>query len=195
MDSTDSRDEALIGENAFNDMLHDGVCLPKSTSQAKKIIDACRNDCMLFWKDTSPTTSSLNVCSRCGASRYIVNKDGDSSGKQVYIVEYMRWHVIKCLKYGFMRHISDSPSWKHLYALYPDFESKIRNIRLGLVSDGFNPFGNMSNSYSTWPIVIYVYNLPPWMCMKQPNLFMSLLILGPRGPENDIDVYLRPLVS
>lgn len=60
-------------------MLPDEVCLPKSSFQAKKIIDAFRNDCMLFSKDTS----SLNVCSRCGASRYIVNKDGDSSGKQV----------------------------------------------------------------------------------------------------------------
>lgn len=103
--------------------------------------------------------------------------------------------MIGCPKDGFMRHLSDSPSWKHLYALYVDFESEIHNIRLGLASDGFNSFGNMSISYSTWPIVISVYNLPPWMCMKQPNLFMSFLIPDSSAQGNDIYVYLRPLVS
>jgi hypothetical protein len=27
-----------------------------------------------------------------------------------------------------------------------------RNLRLGLATDGFNSFGNMSNSYSMWPV-------------------------------------------
>lgn len=40
-----------------------------------------------------------------------------------------------------------------------------------------------------------VYNLPPWLCMKQPYLFLSLLIPGPKGPGNNIDMYLQPLVE
>ncbi|CAN6581586.1 unnamed protein product [Malus baccata var. baccata] len=89
----------------------------------------------------------------------------------------------------------DSPAWKHLDNIYPDFASEIRNVRLGLASDGFNPFGKMRNDHSTWPVVLSVYNLPPWMCMKQPNLLLSLLIPGPRSPGKDIDVYMRPLID
>ena len=31
--------------------------------------------------------------------------------------------------------------------------------------------------------------------MKEPFLFLSLLIPGPRAPGNEIDVYLRPLID
>ena len=94
-----------------------------------------------------------------------------------------------------MRHPSDSPAWKHLDNLYPEFGSEIRNVRLGLASDGFNPFGKMRQDHTTWPVVLSVYNLPPWMCMKQPNLLLSLLIPGPRSPGKEIDVYMRPLID
>ncbi|CAN6556468.1 unnamed protein product [Malus baccata var. baccata] len=113
----------------------------------------------------------------------------------VHMAEHMRWHAIECPKDEFMRHPLDSPAWKHLDNLYPDFALEIRNVRLGLASDGFNPFGKMRNDHSTWPVVLSVYNLPPWMCMKQPNLLLSLLIPGPRSPGKEIDVYMRPLID
>eukprot|EP00268_Persea_americana_P004200 TRINITY_DN11326_c0_g1_i4.p1 TRINITY_DN11326_c0_g1~~TRINITY_DN11326_c0_g1_i4.p1 ORF type:complete len:166 (-),score=17.40 TRINITY_DN11326_c0_g1_i4:1313-1810(-) len=53
----------------------------------------------------------------------------------------------------------------------------------------------MSNSYSMWPMMLIPYNLPPWKCMKEPFLFMSLLIPGPKAFGNDIDVYLVPLID
>ena len=31
--------------------------------------------------------------------------------------------------------------------------------------------------------------------MKEPYSLMSLLILGPENPGNDIDVFLRPLID
>ena len=68
-------------------------------------------------------------------------------------------------------------------------------MRLGLSSDDFNPFGNMSHSYSMWPIILVPYNLPSWKCMKEPFLMMSLLILGPHSPGREIDLYLRPLID
>ncbi|KAK9183557.1 hypothetical protein WN944_026710 [Citrus x changshan-huyou] len=43
--------------------------------------------------------------------------------------------------------------------------------------------------------MIFPYNLPPWMCMKEPYMFMSFLIPGPKGAGNDIDAYLRPLIN
>jgi len=47
---------------------------------------------------------------------------------------------------------------------------------------GFNPFGNMSSSHSTWPVMLVPYNLSPWMCMEQPYFMLSLIIPGPSAP-------------
>jgi len=94
-----------------------------------------------------------------------------------------------------MRHPDDSIACKNFDSQYPYFAADSRNVRLGLVSDGFNPFGNMSNSYNVWPVVLVLYNLPPWRCMKYPYLIISILIPGPKAPENDIDVCLQPLID
>ncbi|GJV43496.1 transposon protein, CACTA, En/Spm sub-class [Tanacetum coccineum] len=53
----------------------------------------------------------------------------------------------------------------------------------------------MSSRHSTWPVLLCVYNLPPWLCMKRKYIMMSLLIQGPKQPGNDIDVYLEPLIE
>jgi hypothetical protein len=67
-------------------------------------------------------------------------------------------------------------------------------VRLGLISNGFNPFGNMSNSHNTWPVMLVLYNLPR-MCMKQTSFILSLIIPGPSSPGMGIDVYLQPLIE
>ena len=36
---------------------------------------------------------------------------------------------------------------------------------------------------------------PHWMFMKQTFFMLSLLILGPTAPRNDIDIYLQPLID
>jgi hypothetical protein len=50
-----------------------------------------------------------------------------------------------------LRHSTDGEAWKVFDSRYPDFASNPQNVRLGLASYGFNPFGNMSSSHSTWP--------------------------------------------
>ena len=70
-----------------------------------------------------------------------------------------------------------------------------RNIRLGLSSDGFNPFGTNSSTWSSWPVLLMPYNLPPWMCMKQPYTILSLLIPGKFSPGQNIDIYLQSLIE
>jgi hypothetical protein len=107
----------------------------------------------------------------------------------------MRWHAGGRTKDGVLRHPTDGQAWKSFDNLYLNFAFDSRNVRLGLTSDGFNPFGNMSTSYSTWPVMIVPYNLPPWMCMKQLSFILSLVISGPKSPEMDIDVYLQPLID
>ena len=96
-----------------------------------------------------------------------------------------------------MRHPADSKAWKHLDEKYreKEFAKDARSVWLGLASDGFNPVGLMSISHTTWPVILIPYNLPPWMCMKQHNWIMSMIIPGPKSAGNNIDVYLQPLID
>jgi len=70
-----------------------------------------------------------------------------------------------------------------------------RNVRLSLASDGFNQFGNMTNSYSVWPFVLISNNFPPWRCMKLPYFIMTIVILSPKARGHDSDVYLQHLID
>nr|GFC25023.1 hypothetical protein [Tanacetum cinerariifolium] len=76
-----------------------------------------------------------------------------------------------------------------------DFAAELINVRLRLASAGFNPFGNLSQSYSMWPVILTTYNLPPLLCMKESSFMLTLLIIGPRSSGKDIDIYLRPLID
>ncbi|XP_066358279.1 uncharacterized protein [Miscanthus floridulus] len=94
-----------------------------------------------------------------------------------------------------MRHPADSKAWKHVDNKYGWFAKEARSIRLGLVSDGFNPFGMQNVTYTTWPVILIPYNLPPWLFEKQPSWIMSMLIPSPKSPRMNIDVYLKPLID
>ncbi|KAK2634641.1 hypothetical protein Ddye_029433 [Dipteronia dyeriana] len=109
----------------------------------------------------------------------------------------MRWHKEKRVDTeGILRHPADANAWKEFDKNHNWFAQDPRNVRLGLASDGFYPFGNMNNAYSMWPVMMLIpYNLPPWKCMKDPFTMMSLLIPGPQSPGKDIDVFLQPLVD
>ena len=62
-------------------------------------------------------------------------------------------------------------------------------------TNGFTLFNHTVASYSCWLVFITLYNLPPRMCMKEHNIFLILVILGPRHPGRSIDVYLRLLID
>ncbi|GKF05820.1 hypothetical protein Tco_0036488 [Tanacetum coccineum] len=94
-----------------------------------------------------------------------------------------------------MQHPVDGRAWKNFDTKYPNFAKEPRNVRLGLAADGFNPFGNLSQAYSMWPVILTTYNLPSWLCMKESSFMLTLLIPGPKSPGKDIDVYLRPLID
>lgn len=206
------------------DAFPDGTTLPKSVYESKKIIQAlglnyekihsCEHDCMLFWGENKDEES----CKVCGSSRWKINKGNNESNKTnkkpVKVLRYfpliprlqriyasaetakeMRWHEDGRNKDGLLRHPADGEAWKAFDARYPDFSSEPRNVRLGLCSDGFSPFGIMSTSHSTWPVVLIPYNTPPWICMKQSSFILSMIIPGKNSPGNDIDIYLQPLIS
>ncbi|TYK11884.1 uncharacterized protein E5676_scaffold177G00390 [Cucumis melo var. makuwa] len=145
-------------------------------------IHACKYDCVFYWKEFA----DLQHCSTCGEARY-----------KLIIIEENKFRIRdKRVEIDdVLRHPADAEGWNHFDSEFPDFASDPRNVRLSLVSDGFNPFGQMSTSYSMWYIVLLSYNLPPWKFMKETNFFMSLLIPGPNSPGREIDVYLQPLIE
>ncbi|CAN1294319.1 hypothetical protein LINPERPRIM_LOCUS22409 [Linum perenne] len=182
-----------------------------------KTIDVCPNNCMLFWK----TDKDKQKCTKCGANRYKEDETNDQSistkkkkQKGVKVLRWfpliprlqrlfmcsktaslMRWHFDERKDDGNLRHPADARMWKEFDARYTDFSKDPRNVRLGLASDGFNPFRSLSSTHSTWPVVLTIYNWPPWLCMKQSSFILSLLIPGPQSPGDKIDLFLQPLIE
>ncbi|XP_074301486.1 uncharacterized protein LOC141632881 [Silene latifolia] len=109
--------------------------------------------------------------------------------------EDMRWHHKERVKDGKLRHPVDALAWEQFDSRYPLFASDPRSVRLALASDGFNPYRLMNTTYSTWPVILIPYNLPPWLCMKPSSFILSCIIPGKFSPGIDIDVSLQPLIS
>ena len=173
----------------FKDWLPADNKLPPSFDASKKKlkrlglkfekIHACHNECMLFYKESS----NLHECTKCGESRYVQNVSGSTSRRvprkvlhylpiiprlqRLFMsrktVEYMSWWKFNPAPMGSMTHPSHGQAWKHVDDTYPEFAADPRNVRLGLCADGFSPFGYSSKTYSIWPIILTVYNLPPWL--------------------------------
>jgi Transposase family tnp2 len=204
---------------------HPGVDLPNTYYECKKLIKAlglgyekihaCPNNCMLFWKEYA----NEEICHVCHASRWESHENTRTFYRKANCIpakvlryfpliprlqrlfmstktaDDMRWHSEKRVNDGKLRHPADGEAWNEFDARYPDFSMDVRNLRLGLSTDGFNPFGTMSSQYSNWLVVLIPYNLPPWISMKQQSLILSLMIPGPTSPSQEIDVFLQPLID
>ncbi|XP_027361200.1 uncharacterized protein LOC113869190 [Abrus precatorius] len=199
----------------LNEMLLEDNVLPTRTYDAKQVlasiglthekIHACPNDCILFRKEYA----SLSQCPKCNESRYIKNKSTPAKVMWYFPVilrlrrlfrtaenaKHMTWHAEGRIRDGKLRHPADSLQWKKFDDEYEDFAAETRNIRFALAIDGMNLHGMQSSTHSTWPVILLIYNLPPWYCMKQKYMMLSLLISGPKQPRNDIDVYLSLLIE
>ncbi|XP_039138806.1 uncharacterized protein LOC120276140 [Dioscorea cayenensis subsp. rotundata] len=169
-------------------------------------IHACKFDCALFWGEFE----DKQYCPVCGTSRWkFIDKKIPWKVLRYFplkprlqrlfmskkIAKDMQWHSEKRIDDDMLRHPADGDAWKEFDKEHEWFSQDPRNVRMGIATDGFNPFGIMSSTYSVWPVVVMPYNLPPWKCMKEPFVMMSLLIPGRNSPGKDIDVYLRPLIN
>jgi len=94
--------------------------------------------------------------------------------------QYLTWHADGRNCNGMLHQPTDSSQWKKINRLYLDFDKEIRNLRLGLTTDGMNPYGSLSTQHSSWPILLVIYNLPPWLCMKRKCMMLSMMISDPR---------------
>ncbi|GJX56339.1 hypothetical protein Tco_0286236 [Tanacetum coccineum] len=155
-----------LTDSIFNEMLEffqhvfpttKGYKLPPSYYAIKKTfktiglgyesIHACVNDCFLFRGDNNKDLHSVRL--QC-------------LYKSSHTTKEMTWHATrKCTEPGKMQHPVDGRD-EDFDTKYPNFAKELRNVRLGLAADGFNPFGNLSQAYSMWPVILTTYNLPPW---------------------------------
>ncbi|XP_019432851.1 PREDICTED: uncharacterized protein LOC109339789 [Lupinus angustifolius] len=203
------------------DLLRDAfqeVKLPPYVYESKKIIkklglnytkiDACSNDCMLYLGDGE---KYLYACKHYGKSRWKPNKKNKVAAKVLRYfplkprlerllrcsktAKHMRWQASESNKDGLIRHPRDGEAWKTFNLMHPDFASDPRNVRLGLATDGFNPFGTLSSTYSIWSVFLTPNNLPSWICMKHISFILSMIIPDKHTPGNNIDVYIHPLVE
>ena len=96
---------------------------------------------------------------------------------------------------GMLRHPSDGQQWKDFDKAYPEFGKEPRNVWLMLSTNRMNPFGELSSSHSTWPVVLTVYNLPSHLCQRHRYFMLTMLISGPKQLGNGIDVFLELLME
>jgi hypothetical protein len=209
----------------FGNVLPNPNKLPKDMYYSKKFvkglgmdydkIDVCRNSCMLFWKDHKEE----NKCLKCGKPRYIkiINDDSETVTTEVAHKQLCYMPITPRLKWMFlskrtaihmwwhedgerenkevMVHPSDLDAWKALDNFDPEFAWDVRNIRIGLATDGFTPFGDNTTSYSYWPMFAVLYNLPPSHYMKYEFMFLCLVIPGLDHPGPKLNVMLKPLID
>ncbi|KAL4578286.1 hypothetical protein LXL04_014407 [Taraxacum kok-saghyz] len=184
----------------FKDSMPDGAKLPTNFYETKKIlkplelpseqIHVCLNHCMLFYG----RDSDLDHCRICNESRY------DERGKAPNLVmtympigprlqrlfyskmtaQHLTWHADHRRHPEKMIHPSEGRAWNHFDSIFPDFAKESRNVRLGLCTDDFNPNSSNGKSYSCWPVFVTVYNLPPWLALKERYIQIPIIIPGPK---------------
>jgi len=171
-------------------------------------IHACAKGCVFFQgnhKDVVP-------CPKCGGPCYKdeVNMVFPLKVLQHFLViprlqcmlitlvmsELMLWHSQNSSSNGLVKHPCDSKAWKHVHEKFPTFASYPRNVHLALATNGVNPFKPTCSKWSTWPIMLLNYNLPPWLTTNFFFILLALLILGKDYVTfKNFDFYLQPLVE
>ncbi|RID40529.1 hypothetical protein BRARA_J00566 [Brassica rapa] len=187
--------KSAISENYFDqllsmvhDMLPNGNVLPTPTSEIKKflkifsfgydVIHACKNDCILYWKEYEEMSS----CPRCGASRWEVDKHSGETKNGIpakilrsdMMSKNLQRHFCNASGDGTMRHPVDSLTWAQVNARWPLFAAEPRNLRLGISTDRMNLFSIPNTKYRTWPKTY----LPPaayWLSKEQKKRFCKRL--------------------
>ena len=172
------------------------------------IIHACMRGCVLF----RGVYADLNRCPTCQTPRFY-RRGRDKKPVRVlrhfpliprlrrmfgteYLSKLMTWWAEHRSTDGIMRNVADSPAWRHVDEAYPDFGGDARNLRLILSTDGVNPFSFKTTTWSTWPVLIFIANLPPWAMTKKFFVLLTLLISGPSAPSSsNFDTFFEPVVD
>ncbi len=213
-----------ISKEAFSDMLSlqhrevlpRGNRLPASYSDIMKLVEpflmqpirfhCCPNDCIVF----RGVHTDLDSCPICGTSRYM--KPGIPARTYTYLpvgprlvrlfgthnlAKIIQAHGLRCCSDGLIMYdIHDSPSWKLAYSSTGNFSSDCRGISFALNTDGVNPYSQNRVSYSMWPIILTLLNLPRQFRCTFGNFWLVGTVPGNGTKEpRTMDPYIEILVD
>lgn len=138
------------------------------------VYDVCPNDCIVFREEYK----LHSTCPKCGSNRY-TSKDscipvrhftylpikprlqrmfGNSN-----IAQVLQSHATLTyseLDYMRVYDIQQSLAWRGFYSENGIFKGDPRGLSLAICTDGVNPFSHNKVSYSMWPIMLSLLNLP-----------------------------------
>ena len=179
-----------------------------------QIYDCCPNSCLCY---TGPHSSATS-CTYCGLSRYHSNATRKPRKKFTYLPLIPRLQafcantrIATAMQYrsqsesesipGVIKDIFDSENYQTLKSKYVGIDKKLfghryfddhRDIALGLSTDGFAPFNKRKST--TWPIILFNYNLPPDIRFHVNQILALGVIPGPKKPQ-DFDSFLWPFLQ
>ena len=96
------------------------------------------------------------------------------------LAKHIRWHSTNSSQDSKMRSVVDSEQWSFIRENFPRFNRQDRNVRMGLALDSVNPHSLQSSKHYVWPVMLVLYNLPPYFLTKR--LFISLSMIIPDLP-------------
>ncbi|KAK1601555.1 hypothetical protein QYE76_037204 [Lolium multiflorum] len=174
----------------LKDLFHAGNTCPGSLAEAKRITfpldlphekyHACINDCIIYRNEHVNKTK----CPLCDTDQY---KKGKKKAPRKVVwyfplapllqwffadckeAKLMRWHAerkeavlndVERIEHPLLTHPSDASQWNALNIEFQSFGANPINIMLGASTWRFNPFGNQGSTHSTWPVFVWIYNLP-----------------------------------
>ena len=160
--------KALPQPNSMTSSFYDTKKQITGLGLPSKRIDCCINGCMIYWGHSA----NARRCRTCSTTRWVREDVGNrripmkqfiylligQRLQRLYVSRVtagkIRWYAEHHIEKGEMCHPSDSEAWQHFNATHPEFAAEIRNVRFGLCTDGFNPFGSSGRQYSSWPVIL-----------------------------------------
>lgn len=188
--------------------------LPDSYSAALKLIepfliqplvfDVCQNDCVIF----RGAYATLTECPVCTSKRYKtkmipyrrfqylpIGPRLERMFGTANLAQLVQAHGLLATS-SVLCDIQQSSTWKTAYSGDGIFKGDSRGISLGLCTDGVNPFSHLRTSYSMWPIVLSLLNLPRKIRHNFSNLLLVGIVPGNGKQEvKNIQPYLEILVD
>ena len=90
----------------------------------------------------------------------------------------MDYHARNRSQDDIMQILADGSTFKKVEKKWPHFKEEPHNLKLSLVVDDVNPFGEMRSTYSLWPIFVINNNIHPWLSIRREHIMLTLIVLG-----------------
>lgn len=173
------------------------------------VFHCCPNDCTIFRGDNL----HLDECPVCHAKRFIGGSTTIPVKRFIYLPigpRLIRLFGTPNLASIVQSHLSSSdetnntaydihqsPIWKEAFGTAGIFHGDQRGIALSLCTDGVNPFSHNCVTYSMWPVVLSILNLPHQIRHSFANLLLVGIIPAGKGRKEaaNINPYLEILVD